>query len=453
MTNRCPGVMIDIMRVSWRVVLLSLLLFAGRVSASENAWVVSLEGGIGPASQDLVLRALGEAQRDNARLFIIKLNTPGGLDFSMRKMIAGILDSRVPVVTWVAPAGARAASAGVYILYASHVAAMAPTTHLGAATPVRIGAIPDVGAPAGQKQGDASGEQGDAMERKIVNDAVAYIRGLARRNGRNVAWAEKAVRHAVTLTASEALEANVIDLLAADLDDLLKQLDGRKIVSGLVNTVLHTGDLAIRQVQPDWRNRLLSIITDPNVAYLLMLVGIYGLIFEFSSPGYVLPGVVGAICLLLALYAFQVLPVSYAGLALLAVGLTFIVAEAFVTSGGALGLGGLVAFVMGSVMLFDDEHLAVSLPLIGGLALVAGGFLLWAVTRMMALRRRRAVSGREAMKGRTARVMSDFSGKGWVRFEGESWLAESSEPLVEGQKVQVVDTDGLVLKVESCEEC
>ncbi len=435
------------------VLLLLILWLPGNLFASQTAWLVELDGGIGPASQDLVLRSLEKARESEARVFIIKMNTPGGLDFSMRKMIAGILDSSVPIVTWVAPAGARAASAGVYILYASHVAAMAPTTHLGAATPVRIGAIPDLPDPTKQNNKNDQAGHGDAMERKIVNDAVAYIRGLAERQGRNAAWAEKAVREAVTLTAREALEANVIDLLASDVDDLLMKLDGRKIVSGHVDTVLHTGDMTIQRVRPDWRNRLLSIITDPNVAYILMLVGVYGLIFEFSSPGYVLPGVVGAISLLLALYAFQVLPVSYAGLALLAVGLTFIIAEAFVTSGGVLGVGGLIAFVMGSVILFDDEHLAVSLPLIGGLALIAGGFLLWAISRLAALRRRRAVSGREAMIGKTARVIADFSGKGWVRFEGESWRAESAEPLTEGQKVQVVESNGLVLKVRSCEEC
>ncbi len=439
----CKSSIFRTLLVCW---LVTILLSPVTAVAASPAVVIDLRGAIGPATQDWVGRSLKQAEQAAAPLLILRLDTPGGLDFSMRKIIASILDSKVPVVSWVAPAGARAASAGTYILMASHIAAMAPTTHLGAATPVRLGGISGSDAP--QEKTLAS----DPMAHKMVNDAAAYMRGLAARHGRNAQWAEQAVREAVTLTAQEALQKHVIDLIAADIPELLRKIDGRKVTLGDTERVLHTNGIGIRTVEPDWRNRLLSMIADPNVAYILLLIGIYGLIFEFSSPGHIVPGVAGAIALLLAAYAFQVLPVSSAGLALLVVGLTFIVAEAFVTSGGVLGLGGLIAFVLGSIILFDDDNISVSLPLIGGLALASGAFLLWLVGELVLLRRKRSETGAEGMLGEVGRVQRGFSHQGWIRVHGESWRAESERPLTKGQKVRVVGVNGLVLKVEAIEE-
>ncbi len=436
------------LRFFWVILIGICLIFPAALLAESKVYLIEVDDAIGPASQDLITRGMSAAAKNQSPLIIIKLNTPGGLDFSMRKIIAAILDSEIPVVTYIAPAGARAASAGTYILYASHIAAMAPTTHLGAATPVQIGGMPELPNLNGEKAATETSDNQAKMEKKILNDAAAYIRGLAELHGRNVEWAELAVTQAETLTAEEALEKGVIDLLAVDINQLLVNIDGREINAGKVQTILTTQNLEIERIQADWRNQLLSIITDPNIAYILMLIGIYGLIFEFSSPGFVLPGVVGAICLILALYAFQILPVSYAGMALVVVGLTFIIAEAFVSSAGILGAGGLIAFVIGSIILFDDEHLAVSIPLIGGLALVAGGFLVWMVSSLSSLRHRQVVSGAESMIGKMAYVKAGFASHGRVWFNGESWLATSSIPVVSGEQVRVVGIDGLVLRVE-----
>ncbi len=438
-------------RYLWILLIGICLLFPAASLANSKVYLIEVDDAIGPASQDLISRGMSAAAKNQSPLIIIKLNTPGGLDFSMRKIIAAILDSKIPVVTYIAPAGARAASAGTYILYASHIAAMAPTTHLGAATPVKIGGIPELPDLSGEKNPTETSDNQTTMEKKVLNDAVAYIRGLAELHGRNAEWAELAVTQAQTLTASEALDKGVIDLIADDVTQLLDKINGKKINVGNVETTLAMQNVEIERIQADWRNRLLSIITDPNIAYILMLVGIYGLIFEFSSPGFVLPGVVGAISLILALYAFQILPVSYAGMVLVVVGLTFIIAEAFVSSAGILGAGGLIAFVIGSIILFDDEHLAVSIPLIGGLALVAGGFLVWMVSTLSRLRQTQVVSGVESMTGKMAYVMADFADQGRVRFNGESWLAISNFPVVNGEQVRVVGVDGLVLTVEPLE--
>jgi membrane-bound serine protease (ClpP class) len=353
----------------------------------------------------------------------------------------------VPVIVYISPQGSRAASAGTYILYAGHVAAMAPATNLGAATPVQVGGVPTT--PADPSGADGQGDDGKtSMEKKIINDAAAYIKGLAKLRGRNEAWAELAVREAASLTAEEALENNVIDLVADDLNALLAQLDGREVNVKGRNVTLETEALIIERIQPDWRSSLLAIITNPNIAYVLMLVGIYGLILEFSNPGIILPGVVGSISLLLALYAFQVLPINYAGLALLGVGLLFIIAEMFVSSGGILGIGGVIAFTAGSILLFDDEYIAVSIPLIGGTALVAGGFMLWILKKFSTLRHRQVVSGAEYMIGRSGRAIEAFAGRGRVEIDGESWLAESAVPLSAGQEIRVDAIDKLVLKVE-----
>ncbi len=417
--------------------------------AGNRVLTVEVNGAIGPVTQDLIVRALEQANETSAHLVVLEMDTPGGLDHSMREIISAILASEVPVVTWVTPQGARAASAGTYILYASHVAAMSPATNLGAATPVSIGAVP--GMPKGEPGGEA---EGDAMSKKVVNDAVAYITGLAALRGRNAEWAEQAVREAVSLTAEEALKANVIDLIAVDRDDLFRQLDGRRIEVEGGEVTLALESVNVEHIAPDWRSRLLAIISDPNVAYLLLLAGIYGLLIEFTNPGYILPGVVGSISLLLALYAFQILPVNYVGLLLLAFGLAFIVGEVFVASGGILGIGGVIAFVAGSIILFDDPSLGVSLPLIGGVALIAGGFLLWMVGRLVQLRRKKVMTGREYMVGLEAVAMDDLEPgvRGRVKVEGESWLAETSAPVAAGQKVRIESVDHLVLRVSPLEE-
>ena len=433
--------------------LLVLLGCAWAIEATSNkAYLVEVVGAIGPVTQELITRGIDSAEAEGAVMVILQMNTPGGLDHSMREIIQAILDSHVPIVTYISPQGSRAASAGTYILYASHVAAMAPATNLGAATPVQVGGVPTTPTdPAGG--GGQEGENGQSsMEKKIINDAAAYIKGLARLRGRNETWAELAVREAASLTAEEALESEVIDLMADDLNALLQQLDGREVNVKGRNIKLSTEALIIERITPDWRSSLLAVITNPNVAYVLMLIGIYGLILEFSNPGIILPGVVGTICLLLALYAFQVLPINYAGLALLGIGLAFIIAEMFVSSGGILGAGGVVAFTVGSVMLFDDEYIAVSIPLIGGTALVAGGFMLWILKKFSTLRRRQVVSGAEYMIGRSGTVVADFTGRGRVEVDGESWLAESDRPLSAGQQIRVDAIDKLVLKVEPADE-
>ncbi len=393
-------------------------------------------------------------------MIIIRMDTPGGLDSAMRGMIKTISASSVPVATYVSPTGARAASAGTYILYASHIAAMAPGTNLGAATPIQIGGIALPGMDNDESEGgEAPGKagkssqpaQGDAMQHKIINDAAAYIRGLAALHGRNADWAEQAVREGVSLTAQEALQLKVIDIVATDIDDLLAQLDGRTVRVLDREQILHTTGLRVIELLPDWRNRLLGVITNPNIAYILMMIGVYGLLLEFYNPGGILPGTVGAICLMLALYAFQLLPVNYAGMGLILLGVALLVAEAFQPSFGVLGLGGLVAFVIGSIILMDTELPAfrIYFSVILTFALTTALVLFLVVGLAVRARKRPLVSGLEAMLGQITRVTILLDdGVVLVSAQGEQWRARSARPLRVGQQVKIVAIDGLTLAVE-----
>lgn len=450
---------------------LLLLAWLGRAVASAPTVVVlNVDGAISPGTADYVVRGLNSAADEQAQLVVLKMDTPGGLDTAMRQIIKQIIASPVPVAAFVAPEGARAASAGTYILYASHIAAMAPATNLGAATPIAIGIGGFGGQPKSgdqpQKGGkdDAQGKSGvaspsggkiatpgSALERKQINDAAAYIRSLAQMRGRNIEWAEQAVRQAVSLTADEALKLKVIDVIARDVSDLLRQLDGRKVnVLGLERTLEMAGARIIT-LEPDWRSRVLAVIADPSIAYLLMLAGIFGLFFEFSNPGFVLPGVVGAISLLLALFAFQMLPINYAGLGLIILGLAFMIAEVFIPSFGVVGIGGVIAFMIGSVMLIDTGILGYGIPwaVIVPVAVTSALFIFFVAGMALKARRRPVVSGREELIGSSGEVLEDFDGKdGWARVHGENWRIRSRQPLSRGQKVRVVRMDGLIFDVE-----
>jgi membrane-bound serine protease (ClpP class) len=422
-----------------------IALWSQSASASGQVVEMQIDGGIGVATADYIVSGIEHAHDTDATLVIINIDTPGGLMAPMRDIVQAILNSQVPVASYVTPAGARADSAGTYIMLASHIAAMAPTTHLGAATPVSLtgdDATPDEGTPPSEDDGDEGRDPGTSMERKVLNDAIAYIRGLAERHGRNAEWAEDAVTSAATLTAAEALEQNVIDVVAADRGDLLQQIDGRDIETSSGNVTIDTSNVVVEEFEPDWRIKILSVIANPEIVLLLGIIGLYGLMYEGWNPGAIVPGVVGVICLLLAAYALQVLPVNYAGLALIIVGLALMTAEAFAPSFGALGLGGIVAFVFGAIMMFDSgvPGFGISLTFVIGIAVIAAALVIWLMTFVVRMRRRGAVSGRDSIIGGVGSAMHAFTGDGKVWLEGESWAAHSTEP--------IENLDGLIIEVE-----
>ena len=425
-----------------------------KVDASDRrAVLIDVQGPIGPATMDFLVNSLEKAGTGNTELLIIRLDTPGGLDTSTRGIVKAILNSPVPVATFVAPVGGRAASAGTFILLASHIAAMSPATNVGAATPVSImeGKTPGSRDKPGRddKTSEPASDSGDAMKHKVVNDAVAYIRGLAGEHGRNAEWAELAVREAASITAEKALEIGVIDLIARDVGDLLKQIDGRKVAVQGREREMHTDSLLIERLEPDWKNQLLSAIASPTIAYLLLLIGIYGLIFEGYNPGAVLPGVIGAICLLIALYAFQMLPVNYAGLALIVLGVILMIAEVIAPSFGALGIGGIIAMVIGSIILIDTDvpGYSVSRALIGSIAIAGSLGMMTIVWFALRARQRPVVSGREQLIGASGTALEGFDREGEVFVHSERWSAITQSPVSENQTIVVTGLEGLTLMV------
>jgi membrane-bound serine protease (ClpP class) len=446
--------------------------------ADGTAILLDLEGALGVATAEYIVGGIDDAQERNANLIIIRMDTPGGLMEPMRDIVQAILGSSVPVVTYVSPGGARADSAGTYILLASHIAAMAPTTHLGAATPVSLMGddkkddskpFSPFAPPSSEEETEDSeeAEEGDeaesddapsipggAMDRKVMNDAISYIRALAEAHGRNADWAEDAVRTAATLTAKEALELNVIDLIATNQAELLAAVHGREVSINHKPFTIEAEALIVEKIEPGWRLKVLGTIAQPEIAILLLMVGLYGLLFEGYNPGAIIPGVAGVICLLLAAYALQVLPVNYVGLALILVGLALITAEAFVPSFGALGIGGTAAMIFGLIMMFDSgiPGFGISIAFVTGVGIVSGLALLWLLTYLVKARRQGAVSGRDRIVGGHGVAMESFTGEGKVWLEGETWSATSSRPVEKGQTVVVRNLDGLVLRVEPLTE-
>ncbi len=429
-----------------RLLLLFLLTLLPLFARDSVIVKVEIKGAIGPASSAVLTGALSAAQKQHAEAPLIELDTPGGLSSSMREMIQAITNSAIPVITYVAPRGARAASAGTYLLYASHVAAMSPGTNLGAATPISL--MPTA------KRPESNASTGSTEEKKALNDAIAYITSLAQMNDRNVTWAVNAVESAQSLSAEDALHAGVIDLIAEDTKTLLEKTDGRSVRLLGARVKLHTKGSRLVTFEADWKSRFLATITNPNIAYILLLVAIYGIFFELMNPGAVFPGVIGAIAGVIALYALNMLPFNYAGLLLIVLGISLMIAEVFVTGFGVLGIGGVIAFAFGSLLLFDTQTLGstVSIPLVIAFSLVSLGFFILVMRLFLRSRSARIVSGAEEMIGAVAEVL-DSGAKGYhVLCHGETWSAVSDNTLAVGQKVQVTELHGLVLHVKPLEE-
>lgn len=423
---------------------------------SGDIWIIDIEGAIGPATSDHVIRGIEDANEANASVIVLRIDTPGGLDTAMRLIIQKILASPTPVVSWVGPQGSRAASAGTYIAYASHISAMAPATNLGAATPVQI-ASPTLPTPGADEPPSDDSAGPSAAEKKMMNDAAAYIRGLAELRGRNAEWAEQAVFEGVSLNAEEALAENVIDLIAESLDDLISQIDGMSVEIDGASVTIDTSMSEYYQHEMDLKTEILSIITNPSMILILGMLGIYGIILEFYNPGALVPGVVGVICLLLAAYAVQLLPLNYTGLALIIVGIALMVAEAFVPSFGILGIGGVIAFCLGGLMLFDTEMEAfqVGLPTIAATAAVSALIIIATVTIAMRLRRQSVTTGTEVLIGQTGKCLADIGGnraEGQVRIGAEIWRASADSPISAGEHVRIESVDGLLLSVTKIEE-
>lgn len=431
--------------------LLPCAVSAQEVPAAGAAVMLDLNGAIGPATAEYVHDGLAEAEKRQAKVIVLRMDTPGGLSSSMRAIIHDILASPIPVIGYVAPSGARAASAGTYIMYASHLAAMAPSTHLGAATPVQLGGGGLFGGGEEKKKDEKKGATTPTTteQAKVMNDAIAYIRSLAQLRGRNAQWAEQAVREAATLTASEARDKHVIDFIADNVTDLLRLADGRTVKIGGREVTLKTADLKTVSIEPNWRSEFLNIITNPNIAYLLLLAGIYGIMFEFFSPGAYFPGVLGGIALLVGLYALNLLPINYAGIGLLLLGVAMMVAEAFVPS-GVLAVGGVAAFVLGSLFLFrgDVPGFALSWEVVAAATLASVGFLAIALAAVIRAHRRTVVIGDSALVGREAQVLSWEGEEGDVQVLGERWRARSNAKLTPGQRVRVVARHDLLLFIE-----
>ena len=441
--------------------LLLLLLPVLAAASAPRVTVLNIDGAITPATAEYFVQGLKRAAGDGSSLVVLEIDTPGGLDGAMRDINKAILASPVPVAAYVYPSGARAASAGTYILYASHVAAMAPGTNLGAATPVQVG----LGGPSNEPLPPPSPSAKDAepgkakappaagpsaLEEKQVHDSAAYIRSLAQLRGRNAEWAERAVREAVSLSADEALKLHVVDYVAPNVRELLDRVQGSRVVVDGREVMLDTAGAELVILEPDWRARLLGVIASPSLALVLMMLGIYGLLFEFTNPGYILPGVVGGISLLLALFAFQMLPISYTGLGLIVLGMAFLVAEVYLPTSGALGIGGILAFAVGAVILVEPGAAGYGIPiaLIATLACISTLFVFVIVRMAVQARRRPVVSGQSTLVDSLGEVLADFAVDGWATVRGEIWHVRCDRPLERGERVRVTGIDGAILVVE-----